>query len=189
MGWVAGKKSGETLVEVLLRRPEWTLAQLQNVIPINYGGVSGDYSFHQMSANDEVRVRNGDEYSVVWTANEISSVSFAPEDAKRYVKIYADALEIDGDGVDTSNITLEVWKTDLSGIDTAVTVSNKSIPIQTPDGERWARVSVTNGVATKAFKTTKAGEWQFPARRRRFRDVRVLDPILVINVRDTSVWD
>jgi len=181
MPYIAGKKSDESLVEVLIRRPEWTIAQLEIAIPANHGGVKGDYSFYKMSATEENRIINLDNYVLTWAVNEVTAIDFSPEDSKRFVKIYSDVSEIDGDGIDEAQITLEVWKSDGSGIDTAVTATSK-ISVLTPNGKRWMKVSVVNGTVTKTFKTTIDGTWIFPADMKRFENVRVKGSRLKIEV-------
>lgn len=188
MGWLTGRKTGQIKIETHLSRPDFTLAGLQNAIPINYGGAANDYSFYQMTAPEEVRTRNGDEFDYVWTGSDLTGMTFAPEDAKRIIKLFTDTDEIDGDGVDVANLTLQVWQTDNSAIDTAVNVTAKPIPIGTPDGERLARITIVNGLATKAFTSTKPGLWRFPGISKRYKNVRIENQI-IIEVRDVSIWD
>jgi len=163
MGYIAGRKSDESLVEVLIKRPEWTVNDetvdirteeilntpeklivvapefrrettgLKTVIPHNYGGKADDYSFHKMTENEQDRVKNGDSYEFTWTDNELTGIDFALEDDKQYIKVYADKTEIDGDGIEEAQITFEIWKTDKTSIDTSVGSTIK-IPVLTPIG-------------------------------------------------------
>ena len=185
MAWIIGRKSDESTVEVSIKQPDFTLEQLQTVIPVNYGGVAGDYSFYQMQGTDEERIKDGWEYDLTWTAGEITDIDFTPEESKRWLKVSATKTEIDDDGVETVDITLELWKADLSGIETAITASS-TIPILTPSGERWSKASIVDGVKTKSFKTTKSGTWVFPSRAKRFRNVRVFNQV-ILDVIETDI--
>jgi len=211
MAYIAGRKSDESLVEILLKRPEWTIDDvtidkrtkeilntqeeinavpevyrreitgLKTVIPINHGGQASDYSFHKMTQNEEDRIRNGDSYSLIWIANEVTGIDFSLEDAKLYLKIYSDKAEIDGDGNEEAQITFEFWKTDKSAIDTSINIISK-IPIFTPNKHAWINISIVNGTATEPFKTTEYGKWIFPSELKRFENVRVLGNRLEIEV-------
>ena len=186
MSWIVGKKSDESEVEILIREPEWTLAQLTAVIPVNHGGVSDDYSYYEMQGTDEVRLLDGWEHELVWTDNAITSVDFSAEENKRWLKFSIDKTEISDDGVETVEITLELWKADLSGIETNITAS-ASLAILTPAGERWTKAGVVNGVKVKNFKTTKSGAWVFPSRAKRFGNFRVFNQV-TLQVNETDIF-
>lgn len=189
MAWIIGKKSDDSLIEISIKLPDFSLEELETIIPGNYGGSASDYTFYQMDAVETERIKSGDEYDLEWDNHEITGIDFAAEDVKRWVKIYADKTEIDGDGSDTANITLEVWKADLSAIDTNVNVTGKSLPILTPDGERIVKINISGGVASRAFKTTKAGKWIFPGRGKGYENVRFVGTPLQIVVRDINIWN
>lgn len=173
MAWIIGKKSDESIVEISNKVPDFGITELQTVIPLNHGGVSGDYSYYQLPAADLDKIVDGWEYTITWAGNEITGVDFSTEENKRWIKVTVNKTEIDDDGVDSLTLRLEVWKADQSGIDTNVTASAK-IPILTPNGEKWVKASVVNGVREVSFSTTKSGEWVVPSRVR-FNNVRTMD--------------
>jgi len=181
MGYIIGKKSDESFVTETIKAPEWIIANLHISIVANFGGVAADYSYYQMTQNEVDRFQNGDDYVLTWAAKEITALDFTTEDAKRHIKIYADKSEIDDDGIDTAQITIEVWKADKSAIDTAVTATKKLI-ISAPTGIIPVKVTVTNGTVTRPFKTTKAGTWIFPADSQRVGNLNVLGNQLEIEV-------
>ena len=186
MAWIVGKKADESKVEVLIKTPNFSLGELQTVIPKNYGGVAGDYSYYEMQGTDEVRVRDGWEYILTWSANEITAIDFSPEESKRWVKFSIDKTEISDDGVETVQITLELWKADLSSIETGIT-SSASLPVLTPTGEKWTKAGVVNGVKVKNFKTTRAGLWLFPSKAKRFGNFRVFNQV-ILQVNETDIF-
>ena len=168
MGWIVGKKSDESQVEVLIRQPEWLQSELEEVIPINHGGVSGDYSYYQMQGTDEANILDGWEYVLTWAAGEITDIDFSTEESKRLIRVTSDVTELDADGVDSVQVTAQIWKADQTGIDTAIS-GNIVIPIITPDRVvRKVKFSVVSGQLTRTFKTTKAGTWTIPAVDKRF---------------------
>ncbi len=190
--YITGKKSDESLVEVHLKKPEWELDKLKYAVVQNYGGSESDYSFFQASVNDEQKMRDGWEYDLVWSGGEITDIDWTPETNKVWIKMSATKTEINGDGIDSTDITLEVWKADLSGIANNVNVT-ADLPIKTPDGNRWVKATVTNGTLTKTFKTQKSGTWAFPGKRKRFESpsgqkARVFN-IILIEVDETGVFD
>lgn len=158
---------------------------LNTLVPKNQGGVLSDYSFYQLSEEDKARESDGEEHVITWTDNEITGVDFSPEENKLWVKFTADKTEIDDDGVDSVQITLEIWEADQSGIKTNLTASSQ-IPILTPNGEKWSNASVIDGVKVKNFSTTKSGTWVFPSKAKRFKNVRVMNQI-VLTVIETDI--
>lgn len=190
--WIIGRKSDKSVVEVSLKRPQFTLQELEFAIPNNYGGVAGDYSYFESTDEDVVRFRDGWERDLVWSGNEITDIDWSPEENKVWIKMYSDEVEIKNDGVDSVNLRLEVWKADLSGIATNINTT-ADVPIKTPDGNRWAKATVVNGVFEKSFKTTKPGEWVFPGLGKRFtstsgQKARIFNQV-VLQVSEVGIFD
>jgi len=185
MAWIIGQKSDESVLEISMKLPDFTLTELETIVPAKLGGVAGDYSFFHMDATDEARIKDGWDYDIVWTTNEITDIDFSPEENKRWVKFTADKTEIDDDGVDSVEIIMEIWDKDLTGIETGISTTS-SVPILTPSGEKWTKASIVNGIRTKNFTTTKSGTWVFPSRSNRFKNVRVFNQI-VLTVIETDI--
>ena len=186
MAYVVGKKSDESIIEIHMPSPAWSLEQTQTIFVNKFGGVVGDYSFFEMDNTDVIQVQDQWEHTVVWTANEITDIDWTPETSKRWLKVSCDKTEIENDGVEVAVITLEAWKADLSGIDTNLN-GTILMPIVTPFGARSVKVAVTNGVMVKNFKTDKSGSWNFPLVNDRFANVRVFNQVS-LNVIESSVW-
>ena len=175
--FVAARKGTQTVLEMGGRSPDLTgeiLTSFRAALCTNYGIADSNLSVLVLADTDlkVSRVRDGAEFMLVWAAEEISDLDFGAEDAKRILKVTASKATIVADGVDTTTITVELWKADNSGIAAAVSTS-ADMPIQTPDGVKKVRVNLVNGTASRVFKTTKAGTWAFPAVTKRFGQVRV----------------
>ena len=57
MAWIIGRKpiapaTEGTIVDFFRRDPDFTLGKLQSIIPTNYGGVSGDYSYYYFTGDE-----------------------------------------------------------------------------------------------------------------------------------------
>ena len=151
-----------------------------------FGGNPTDYSLYRGDSDtpEGIRVNQGDEYVLVWTANEITGLDFTTQDNKRWLKVAVAADTVLADGVDTVAVTLEVWDKDLVAIEPLNLT--REIPVDSPQGQVRIRITLVNGVATVNFKTTQAGYWKFPTSVRelpggtRVVEVKVIDAILVI---------
>ena len=185
MAWLIGRKSNSEIVE-FTKSEHWTLAKLQFAIPTNKGGVAGDYSYYEMQAVDADKVGDGWAYTPVWSSGEIIGVDFASETGKPWVKLSATKTFIANDGVDSTVITLEVWRPDLSQIMASVQRTAFRVSIVTPDGDRFVRINIVNGVGVATFKTTKAGAYTFPADAKRYGTMRIFNQ-LKIDVDDLTL--
>ena len=162
MAWIVGKKADLSTVEILNKTPEWTKAELKVVIPVNYGGVQGDYSYYQLSNNELKRVTDGDEYSTVWTSGDITSLSFTSEDSKRWVRFSSDVKKAMANGTDSIVLTAEIWLNDKSAIDTSYS-GTILIDISIGRDIGILKLIFTSGVATKTLKSTNWGYWNIPS--------------------------
>lgn len=176
MAWIVGRKTGQVFIDAF-GSDHWTLAKLQESIPSSKGGVVGDYSFCNISANEFEKIFDRWDYTVEWTAGEITGVNFANETAKPWVKLSSDKSFIANDGIDSAIITLEVWKPNLSEIQTNVQRTAFRVPIITPDGDRFVRINITNGVGIATFKTTKSGRYLFPNNPKRYGTMRIFNQL------------
>jgi len=133
----------------------------------------GDISAYWINYNlnpssDHARILSGDEFTAVWSNNEIVGVDFTVEDTKGWIKFESNKNNIEGDGVDETIITLTVYESNKSTIKTSLsTVNPKLVPVQTPNGIIKAAMSVTNGVGQLVFKKINdlpLGRYVFPAK-------------------------
>lgn len=176
MAWIVGRKTGQEFIEAF-GSEHWTLSKLQSAIPNSKGGVVGDYSYFNISANDFFKINDGWDYTLEWTAGEITGVNFSNETAKPWVKLSSDKAFIANDGIETATITLEVWKPNLSEIQTNVQRTAFRVPITTPDGDRFVRINITNGIGIATFKTTKSGRYLFPNNPKRYGTMRIFNQL------------
>lgn len=183
MAWLVGRKpTPPTEVGDLIERTAgtaWTLAKLQASIVANFGGAVSDYCFYELADSEFAKITDGWAYDLTWANGEITGVSFTNETNKPWVKLSSSKSSIANDGVDSCTITLEVWKPNLSGIATAVQRSNFRVTITTPDGDRFVRINIVNGVGVATFKTTKAGPYTFPADSKRYGTMRIFNQLKV----------
>lgn len=183
MAWIIGLKptsgSSGTFVEHISRYPDCTISDLYYVIPINYGGTSADYSYFQISSDSSNKIQKGWQYSIMWGGGIISAVDFTNEISKPWVKLSSDKSFIANDGIDSTVITLEVWKPNLSGIATTIQRTDFRVTILTPDGEVYVRINIVNGVGIKTFKTTKPGPYIFPSNSDRYGTMRIFNQLRI----------
>lgn len=186
MFFVAARIDTTAVLEHGDRNPDLTGAILLSFranLCAKYGIVDSNLSILTLAASDASaqRVLLGDDFELVWTAGQISSITFTAENAKRILKVSSSKATILADNLDTTVITVEVWKPDNSGIATGVT-GTYDIPVQTPDSIFRARVSIVNGVASRTLKTAKPGLWKIPAASRRLATVRIGSVAIVDSV-------
>lgn len=184
MAWIIGRKpvapaTEGVFVEHLIRTPEFILSQMQIVFPAKYGGVAGDYSYYAVTDADSDKIVDGQTYTLIWTAGEITGVDFSTETAKPWVKLSSDKAFIANDGIESTIITLEVWKPNLSGIATSVQRTAFRVPIVTPNGTRYVRINIVNGVGTNTFKTSISGTYVFPSESKRYGTMRIFNQLKI----------
>lgn len=179
MAWIIGKKSDESILEISNKRPDFSLQELETIIPQNKGGVSSDYSFLQLSTEEIDKILDGQSYTIKWVSNDLESIDFTLEESKPWAKVSCDKEYILNDGVEEAALTVEIWKTDLSELDTSFQFPNVRIPIKTPNGSKIVRFDIVNGTAIKKFKTTVSGDYVFPGVSKRFNSVRIFNQIAI----------
>lgn len=129
----------------------------------NHGGAAMDYNVLQVIANNDIeRISAGDEFELVWSADDIIGVDFAIEDAKRIVDFVSDKAAINGNGIAEATITITVYESDGTTVAAGVTAS-KIWPILKNGSTVYTRFTVTNGVGTMIVKRSEGGSFRFPA--------------------------
>jgi len=184
MAWIIGLKpiapaTEGTFIEHLSRLPDFTLDKLRLIIPANKGGVADDYSYFQINEADSRKIQDGWIYALTWANGEITGVDFSNETTKPWVKLSATKAYIANDGIESTVITLEVWKPNLSGIATMVQRNAFRVTIETPNGIRYVRINIVNGIGTATFKTTVAGPYTFPADAKRYGTMRIFNQLKI----------
>lgn len=190
MNWIVGRKSDHSIVEITTRSAGsyFTLQQVESIFPSKFGGVKEDYSFYEITEEESYKYVDGQSYQIIWNVDEISSIDFSLEESKPWAKLFTDKTAIKDDGIDSAFLTLEVWKSDLSEIDTSITLLDRRIPVITPRGLRYVRLNIINGTATANFKSTESGLYNFPSEPKRFGIMRIYNQI-VIEVDQTSLLE
>lgn len=150
------------------------MIRFRQALCVNKGIDDSNLEFYYVDKDDAgaQMVMDGGSYELVWSGDSIIGIDATPETSKRILKAHASKPEIVADGTDTTTVTIEIWKADGSSIDQNINTTT-DIPIVTPSGKRRVNVTFTNGVASRDFKTTKDGEWQFPMRMKRYKTVRI----------------
>lgn len=154
----------------------------------------------------EDRLQSNDDFDLTWSEvynpqtsgsiNTIVGLDFTPEDNKRIVIFFAVdpeneenlKQEIIGDGVDFSRVYVKAFLPDLSAIDASFNEELK-IPFKDPDGRiAFSKVTLTNGVGYKDFKTTKYGIWyilskyNFEGKNAKVYDQKVYDMSVLMDI-------
>lgn len=171
---LVGKKSTLEIIEVSgieLDIANTTLIDsYKNSLSINYGVEVTDLSLlHYTEAQTPaIRIRQGEEYTGVWVAGELTEVDFTLEDSYRILRFNVQNAQgettdtLEADGVDSLLVSAYVFLADLSGVDTTFNGS-LMIPITSPAGtQAYIKTLFTNGLASKNFKTREYGIWRIP---------------------------
>ena len=74
----------QKLVEISSHAPT---PDFLDAIATNYGGVAADYAYYTMTAAEEVRVANGDEYTLIWVDKTIKGMDFSIEEKKDWLNV------------------------------------------------------------------------------------------------------
>jgi len=181
MAWVIGLKSNNSIVEVTTkdRNNDFTLNELETIIPAKFGGVKSDYTFYKLSNAQTNKLEDGEEYVIVWTGNLVTDINFNVEGNKRWIKIFTDKTSVKDNGTNKANITIELWDKNLIGVDTSYNDNNFRLPIVFDNRIIFVRFAVVAGVANVKFNPTVAGEYIIPVERKRFDNVRVFNRIKI----------
>lgn len=181
--YVAGNIATETELEKGIRQPNLTnqteINAFKAAISTNHSININDIYLYVLDEADPVvdRIRNKDSYELIWTDEEISGFDFSEEDVKKWLKVTSSSTEVEVSGDSTITITFEIWKRDLSAIDTSYS-ETKKIPVLTPSGERNIKVSFTNGVFIHYFNPSVDGTYIIPFQMK-FEDLRVKERITI----------
>lgn len=84
------------MLSIIVRINDQQIVELTSAIPtpafmeaiaINYGGVASDYTFYTTTAEEEARIDNGDQYTLVWEVEKLLGIDFKIEDEKGWLSI------------------------------------------------------------------------------------------------------
>jgi hypothetical protein len=162
--WFAARKTGQELIHNQDNEPPLRRADFVSFIIENYGGAKEDYSFYRARNGDRRRLRNGDDFNLLWENNEITGINFDVEDNKRLI-VCSDPNNktfLLGDGISERVINIQVLKPDQE-LDTSFN-GQKQLPIITPSGQKFCLCNFNNGVVTLKLKTKQSGDWIIPAK-------------------------
>jgi hypothetical protein len=178
MWFFAGKKSEQILLEYggssLDFNSATTRASFLSALSTNYGISTSDISFFVVgdSSTEVTRIRNGDSWALAWSngmpSGVISSISFAAEDAKKWLQFTADKTTVLANNKDLLTVSVSVLTANKSGIDTTFS-GDLDIPVITPNGGVKARFTFYTGKAAKTFKFDKAGTFKIGYRQTSYR--------------------
>lgn len=175
-GFVTAYKSEQGTSNFLEADCRWgaiTPESLLVALNQNYGT---DISLYTVSDDTEdfSRLQNGDEFSIVWTGNEITGLDWTPEDSKPIVKTTASKTVVAADGVDSVDVRIEVWKPDNSGILTTMPTKEYNLPIVKDRQLKTVRVYVENGVMERTGLTkTTPMSLTIPGASKRYKGFRI----------------
>lgn len=162
--YIAIRKSNSEILEKNHVVPELSERAVLDSMVRRYGGVDADYSVCFITdSTAKERIFNGDEFvAAVDGSGTATGVSFAAEDAKRYINFALDKTSLTANGIDTATLTVTV----RSSNDSQVEAFNGDIdiPILCGTMATWVTATFVNGVATLPIRAIKtfAGLWQFP---------------------------
>lgn len=164
--YVAGNKTDHTIIETAQISIDLSNTNVRDsfisALSGNHGVSVSDISLYYVSSTEAnvARIQNGDSWALTWDddapTGEISGVSFAEEDAKKWLQFSADKTTVIADEKDTLTVSVSVLTANKSGVDTSVSGS-VDIPVTTPDGGIKARFAFLTGKASKSFKFSKPG--------------------------------
>jgi hypothetical protein len=83
-------------------------SEFLKAVAINYGGAPEDYIIYQLTAEEEVRVDNGDEFILKWDGDKIVALDFSIEDAKGWlsVTLTTQAIKVTLNSVDIAKVKI-----------------------------------------------------------------------------------
>jgi hypothetical protein len=163
--YIVGKISNKSTIESGIRSP-FDLTAFRTSVATNYGGVYTDYFVYSIDETtaDAVRVKNGDDWTAVWTGNAITGVSFSTEDSKKWLEVSADRVSLMADGKESALIKVSVLTANKSGTDTSF-VGTIDIPMSTPEGQKAVQFRFIGGRASRSIKAVKSGVWLIPSQK------------------------
>jgi hypothetical protein len=157
--------------------------KFKEALSVNYSVTPADIDIYTVDEKspDSEKIASGAEYTIVKTGGLITGIDFSSEDTKKILKASCSSPKILANGLDTTVVTMEIWKADGSAIDTGYNKTD-DIDIQTPSGIFPARFVFSNGVLTYNIITSKPGRWKIP-----FSDIRDAGLRIEKNAKFTSV--
>jgi len=176
--YAAGNKTNQALLETaqvsLNLNDSVVRASFLSALSGNHGVSVSDISLYYVSSTEAfvARIQNGDSWALTWDndapTGEISGVSFAEEDVKKWLQFSADKTTVIADEKDTLTVSVSALTANKSGVDTSVSGS-VDIPVITPDGGIKARFAFLTGKASKSFKFSKPGVFRAGLRMTTYR--------------------
>lgn len=168
--FIAGKISTETVLERGSRSPDLVgdrLTAFRSALCTNHGLTDQDLSLYVIADTDPVmtRIKNGDEYSVVWDESEIVSLDFTPEDDKPYLQFSANKTYAQADGVESVLVSVKALTVDKSQVDTNIN-GREVIACTLPGGGGVMAFTFSDGRASKSITSTAPGTAKFGGRTR-----------------------
>jgi hypothetical protein len=103
----------------------------------------------------------GDQFTLVWTVDVVTDISFAAYDAIGWIKFSCTKTSILANNHDSSIIYVKIYLADKVTIDTTYT-GMLDINIKAPFKGSLMRFIFSKGQASKLFKTSTEGAWNFP---------------------------
>jgi hypothetical protein len=182
MWFIAANKTTQAILESGGRNSDFNdstfVNSFLNALSTNYSTPVENISLYSItdSSEDALRLANGDQYTITWSGaaptGVITGISFALEDAKKWLQFNIDKPSILCDGVEKIIVGAQILTTDKGNIDTTFN-GDIDIPILSPKGSVKMRFSFYLGVASKMVTTTDAGVWSIPANSKRAVGYRV----------------
>lgn len=160
---ICGRVGQPTPVEWRGMSDDANLVNYKNNIALNKGGVPSDYDLATLSETSPIalRIRAGDEFTLIWNGNQISGADFSTFDAKGKIRFGTNKNEVLSDNIDKCRIQVKILDS-LDG-DTATDITGLMFPVAGPLGKCMKKVDIVAGSVIFDFKTTMAGTWYFPA--------------------------
>jgi len=167
MWWfAAGNKTTQALIESASISIDLSNSSVQSsfltALSTNHGVAEADISFYYLADTDPsvTRVHNGDSWALTWSGSaptgEVSGVSFATEDAKKWLQFSANKTGVLANNKDILTVSITMLTANKSGTDTTFS-GDLDIPVSTPDGGTKARFVFVSGKSSKNFKFSKSG--------------------------------
>lgn len=179
------RKSDETVLERCGSKTSTdpVAIDILNNTASKYGGVVDDYTVLYVTDDTKMgRLLDGDSFDFVYDGGGIIDLDFSVEDNKKWVFVSVSKSMVIKNGVDSTTITFEIWKSDQSEIDTTVNESNLLIPIKSPLCEMYVKSAIVNGVCSFDFVPEEYGTYIFPFVRKHFGNYRVIERVFIESV-------
>ncbi|MEE9374548.1 MAG: hypothetical protein V3V00_15945 [Saprospiraceae bacterium] len=146
-----------------------TDAQVEAGAAASLGGVAADYTtFRTTNTTEQARLDAGDEFvATLDGSNDVTSVSFATEDAKQWIEITTDVTDDemklnDDDTYDTLNVTAKIYEDDKTTLDTSYNGTITICGLNTANKSTPLKLVFASGVKTWQMKPKHRGDYVFP---------------------------